>query len=72
MEYATEITKKLGDVIDKADYYIEDMGVEPYLVASSLVGIIAQRLVRKVCPFCGEWRICHHGIKLTVSKFIFF
>ncbi len=34
---------------------LEDMGVEPYLVASSLVGIIAQRLVRKVCPFCGEW-----------------
>jgi len=31
-----------------------DMGVEPYMIASSLVGIIAQRLVRKVCPFCGE------------------
>ena len=31
-----------------------DMGVEPYMLASSLVGIIAQRLVRKVCPFCGE------------------
>lgn len=32
-----------------------DMGVEPYLISSSLVGIIAQRLVRKVCPFCAEW-----------------
>ena len=32
-----------------------DMGVEPYMIATSLVGIIAQRLVRKVCPFCGEW-----------------
>lgn len=30
-----------------------DMGVEPYMIASSLVGIIAQRLVRKVCPYCG-------------------
>jgi len=30
-----------------------DMGVEPYLVASSLVGVIAQRLVRKVCTNCG-------------------
>lgn len=29
-----------------------DMGVEPYLVASSLVGVIAQRLVRRVCPNC--------------------
>ncbi len=31
-----------------------DMGVEPYLVASSLIGAIAQRLVRKVCTFCSE------------------
>ncbi len=29
-----------------------DMGVEPYLAASSLVGIVAQRLVRRVCPNC--------------------
>ncbi len=29
-----------------------DMGVEPFLVASSLVGILAQRLVRVVCPMC--------------------
>ncbi len=30
-----------------------DMGVEPYLVASSLIGVIAQRLVRRVCTNCG-------------------
>ncbi len=30
-----------------------DMGVEPYLVASSLIGVIAQRLVRRICPNCG-------------------
>lgn len=29
-----------------------DMGIEPYLVASSLVGVIAQRLVRRLCPRC--------------------
>ncbi|MBR4207199.1 MAG: type II/IV secretion system protein [Lachnospiraceae bacterium] len=29
-----------------------DMGVEPYMLASALDGIIAQRLVRKVCPYC--------------------
>lgn len=29
-----------------------DMGIEPYLVSASLVGVIAQRLVRKICPFC--------------------
>ena len=32
-----------------------DMGIEPYMLANSLVGIIAQRLVRKVCPDCGTW-----------------
>ena len=31
-----------------------DMGVEPYLVASSLVGVIAQRLVRRVCVNCAQ------------------
>ncbi|UCC98314.1 MAG: type II secretion system ATPase GspE [Phycisphaerales bacterium] len=31
-----------------------DLGVEPYLVSSSLIAIIAQRLVRKVCPDCRE------------------
>ena len=29
-----------------------DMGVEPFLVSTSLVGIIAQRLVRRICPVC--------------------
>ena len=31
---------------------LADMGVEPYLVAGSLLGVVAQRLVRKVCPSC--------------------
>ena len=31
-----------------------DMGIEPFLVASSLVGVLAQRLVRTLCPFCKE------------------
>ena len=29
-----------------------DMGIEPYKVAASLVGVLAQRLVRKVCRKC--------------------
>lgn len=29
-----------------------DMGIEPFLVASSLVGVVGQRLVRKICTFC--------------------
>ena len=31
-----------------------DMGIEPFLVASSLVGVLAQRLVRQVCPHCRQ------------------
>ncbi|TCS43187.1 GspE/PulE family protein [Reinekea marinisedimentorum] len=31
---------------------LADMGVEPYMVASALRGILAQRLLRKVCPEC--------------------
>ena len=33
---------------------LEDMGIPPYLVGNSVVGLIAQRLVRKICPFCSE------------------
>ncbi len=33
---------------------LEDMGIEPYLIADSTVGIIAQRLVRRLCPQCKE------------------
>ncbi|MBW2017707.1 MAG: type II secretion system ATPase GspE [Deltaproteobacteria bacterium] len=29
-----------------------DMGVESFLIASSLLGVVAQRLVRKICPDC--------------------
>jgi general secretion pathway protein E len=29
-----------------------DMGIEPFLVASSLLGVLAQRLVRRLCPAC--------------------
>jgi general secretion pathway protein E len=31
-----------------------DLGVEPYLVSSSLIAIMAQRLVRRICPDCRE------------------
>lgn len=31
-----------------------DMGVEPFLLASSLEGVLAQRLVRRICPACRE------------------
>ncbi|MGN0403245.1 MAG: GspE/PulE family protein [Acetatifactor sp.] len=35
---------------------LTDMGIEPYLIADSVVGIIAQRLVRRLCPNCKKPR----------------
>ncbi|HEY9109978.1 MAG TPA: type II secretion system ATPase GspE [Roseateles sp.] len=40
---------------------LTDMGVEPFLLSSSLLGVLAQRLVRRLCPVCkkqdeqGHW-----------------
>ena len=40
---------------------LTDMGIEPFLLSSSLLGVLAQRLVRKLCPACkregddGRW-----------------
>jgi type II secretory ATPase GspE/PulE/Tfp pilus assembly ATPase PilB-like protein len=31
-----------------------DLGVEPYLVCSSILAVLAQRLVRNICPHCRE------------------
>jgi general secretion pathway protein E len=42
---------------------LTDMGVEPYLLASSLLGVLAQRLVRQLCPHCKEERLEDDGRK---------
>lgn len=38
-----------------------DMGVEPFLVASSVLGVVAQRLVRVICPHCKEAYVLEPG-----------
>jgi len=41
-----------------------DLGVEPYLASSSLIAIMAQRLVRKICPDCREeYSPSHHEMR---------
>jgi general secretion pathway protein E len=51
---------------------LTDMGVEPFLLSSSLLGVLAQRLVRRLCPHCrrqdehGQWqpvgcKHCNHS-----------
>jgi general secretion pathway protein E len=42
-----------------------DMGIEPFLVASSLVGLLAQRLVRRLCPDC---RVLHRPMEGELRK----
>ncbi len=46
-------TMHTEDAISAIDR-LKDMGVEPYLIAGGLRGIISQRLLRKVCPNCKE------------------
>ncbi|SAI71403.1 general secretion pathway ATPase [Bordetella ansorpii] len=40
---------------------LTDMGVEPFLLASSLLGVLAQRLVRKLCPECRKPEVLADG-----------
>lgn len=48
-----------------------DIGVEPYLVASSLVACLAQRLVRRICPHCKipDEHITPH-IRAEIARFL--
>lgn len=47
---------------------LEDMGLAPYMVASSLVGIIAQRLMRKLCPECAQESITTQDDERLLGK----
>ena len=42
-----------NDAVGAIDRLI-DIGVEPYLVSATLRGVISQRLIRRICPYCGE------------------
>lgn len=44
-----------------------DMGVESYLIADSVVGVIAQRLVRRLCPKCRQARYATEEEKRTMG-----
>ena len=46
-------TLHTGDAVG-AVFRLLDMGVLPYLLSASLIGIMAQRLVRRLCPHCCE------------------
>ena len=52
---------------------LADMGIEPFLLASSLLGVMAQRLVRRLCPACrrkdkiGKAELKRHQLRATAS-----
>lgn len=56
-----------------------DLGIQPYLLNSSLLGILAQRLVRKLCPHCKEkvptptdtWQSLVDGNKIKMPEFVY-
>jgi general secretion pathway protein E len=55
-----------------------DMGVEPFLIASSLLGVVAQRLIRRVCMKCreeytpSEFQLSEMGMKAPPKGAAFF
>ncbi|MBQ9004640.1 MAG: Flp pilus assembly complex ATPase component TadA [Eggerthellaceae bacterium] len=46
-------TLHTGDAVSTIDR-LSDMGIEPYMLAKALKGVISQRLVRRICPHCRE------------------
>jgi general secretion pathway protein E len=54
---------------------LRDMGIESFLIASTLSGVIAQRLVRRLCDHCKEKkRACeavHHFLKIPLDQDVF-
>jgi type IV pilus assembly protein PilB len=47
---------------------LEDMGIEPYMVSNSVVGVVAQRLVKKVCPYCAKKVLATDNDKRIMGK----
>ena len=45
---------------------LDEMGVEPFLVSASLLGVVSQRLVRRLCPDC---RVDHHPSSDELARF---
>jgi type IV pilus assembly protein PilB len=50
MVLSTLHTNSAAGAVDR----LKDIGIEPFMMASALKGILAQRLVRKICQYCRE------------------
>jgi type IV pilus assembly protein PilB len=47
---------------------LSEMGVEPFLSASAVIGILAQRLARKLCPDCRKQTMVPHALLMEVAE----
>lgn len=46
-----------------------DMGVEPFLINAALTGVLAQRLVRKLCDACKQFRVPNNQERILSERF---
>lgn len=62
-------TLHTNTAIDAVDRLL-DMGVEPYMVAASLIGVVSQRLVKLLCPDCKRKYLSkeYHNSKLNIKE----
>lgn len=66
MVFSTLHTNDASSAITRLD----EMGVEPFLTASSLVGVLAQRLIRVLCPRCKEAvEITYRDLRNSIEDF---
>jgi general secretion pathway protein E len=49
-------------------FHLIDLGVEPFLIGSAVVGIVSQRLVRRVCPHCSSLREAPQAERLAYEE----
>ena len=49
-------------------YRLINLGVDPFLIASALIGVVAQRMVRRVCPTCAVEREASVEERLTYER----
>jgi general secretion pathway protein E len=58
---------------------LHDLGVQPFLTAATILGVLAQRLVRKLCPHCKtetfineqEWKHLTYDFSIEMPNFVF-
>lgn len=58
---------------------LHDLGIQPFLTAATILGVLAQRLVRKLCPHCKqesfineqEWKHLTFGYQTKMPNFVF-